>query len=140
MGVTETPIPPAVADFLRDPNFAVIGTVDGRGRPHTAATWYLFDDGRILVNMDESRVRLGHMRRDPHVALTVIGRDDPYRQVTLIGRVVDVRDDSALEDIDRLSLRYLEKPYANRDRRSVSAWIAPERWYGWTGGRPWAGE
>jgi hypothetical protein len=51
--------------------------------------------------------------------------------VTLIGHVVEMRDDEDLADIDRLSRHYLGQPYAQRDRRRVSAWIEIDRWHGW---------
>ena len=45
--------------------------------------------------MDESRRRLAHLRDDPRVALTVLGKDDWSRHVSLTGRV------ASLEDRDR---------------------------------------
>ena len=96
-----------------------------------AATWYLWDDGRVLVNMDEGRVRLAHMRRDPRVTLTVLAENDWYSTITLIGHVSDWRDDTDLADIDRVSTHYRGQPYPNRERDRVSAWITVDRWYGW---------
>jgi hypothetical protein len=63
--------------------------------------------------------------------------DSWYKQVTLLGRVVELEDDPDLADIDRLARRYTGNPHRDRNRRSVSAWIEPERWYGWEGGEPW---
>ncbi len=36
--------------------------------------WWSFvdEDGRVLLNMDETRSRLEFLRRDPHVSLTVL--------------------------------------------------------------------
>jgi PPOX class probable F420-dependent enzyme len=133
------PLPQPLAAFLANPNPAVIGTVAPDGRPHTAATWYLMDDGRVLVNMDATRKRLEAMRRDPHVSLTAMGSDDWYHQVTLRGRVIDIRDDEDLEGADRLSRHYTGHPYARRDQHRVNAWIEIESWYGWAGGTPWTG-
>ena len=80
-------MPAEVIAMLRRPNPAVIATLRSDGQPVTAATWYLReDDGRILVNMAESRVRLGHMRRDDRVSLTIIDKDNWYTHVTVIGR------------------------------------------------------
>ena len=62
------PVPPEVDEFLAQPRAAVIATLRPDGSPHTAATWYDWDDGRVLLNMDESRVRLGYMRRDPRAS------------------------------------------------------------------------
>jgi PPOX class probable F420-dependent enzyme len=127
--VPPAPIPDEVVGFLKRPNAAVIATVRSDGAPYTAATWYDWDDGRILVNMDTERLRLKHMRRDERVAVTVIDLEDWYRAVTVLGRVVELRDDEGLVDIDRLSQRYRGTPYWNRERTRVTALIEPERWH-----------
>ncbi|HZT53401.1 MAG TPA: PPOX class F420-dependent oxidoreductase [Gaiellaceae bacterium] len=125
------PVPPELDAFLARPNPAVVGTVRPDGTPHTAATWYDWEDGRVLLNMDEGRLRLGYLRENPAVALTVLDADDWYRHVSLLGRVVSIEEDEGLRDIDRLAVRYTGKPYANRERRRFSAWMQPERWHAW---------
>lgn len=115
--------------FLEEPHAAVIATVRSDGAPYSVATWYDWDDGRILVNMDFERLRLSHMRRDPRVSITVVDIGDWYHAVTVLGRVVDLHDDDGLRDIDRLSERYRGSPYWNRDRKRVTALIEPERWH-----------
>jgi PPOX class probable F420-dependent enzyme len=125
------PVPPEVDAFLAKPNPAVVGTVSPSGAPHTAATWYDWEDGRVLLNMDESRLRLRYLRANPSVALTVLGDDDWYAQVTLLGRVVSLADDPDLAGIDRLAMRYTGRPFAKRDAIRVSAWMEPERWTAW---------
>jgi len=127
--VPPAPLAPEVVEFLQAPNAAVISTVRSDGAPYSAATWYDWDDGRVLVNMDFERLRLSHMRREPRVAITVIELADWYHAVTILGRVVEIRDDEGLVDIDRLSQRYRGSPYWNRDRRRVTALIEPERWH-----------
>jgi PPOX class probable F420-dependent enzyme len=126
-----------VGEFLSQPNPAIVATLRPDGSPNTAATWYDWENGRVLLNMDESRLRLAFMRRDPRAALTVLDKDDWYRHVSLIGRIVSIEDDPDLADIDRLSRRYTGKPHGNRSRRSVSAWLEPQRWHGWVGSEPW---
>jgi PPOX class probable F420-dependent enzyme len=116
-------------EFLEEPNAAVIATVRSDGTPYTAATWYDWDEGRVLVNMDYERLRLSHMRRDPRVSITVLDIGDWYRAITVLGRVVEIRDDDGLRDIDRLSERYRGEPYRNRERKRVTALIEPERWH-----------
>jgi PPOX class probable F420-dependent enzyme len=130
--MAKPPLPEEVLDLLRDPNPAVITTIRSDGQPVSVATWYLLeDDGRILVNMDEGRKRLGHLRRDPRVSLTALRADDWYTHVSVQGRVVEMADDTGLVDIDRLANRYNGKPYRNRHRGRVSAWIRIESWHGW---------
>jgi hypothetical protein len=87
--------------------------------------------------MDASRLRLKNMRRDPRVSVTVMDGPDWYRQLTLLGRVDEIRDDADFADIDRLSLRYTRRTFGNRTSTRFSALIAPERWYGWEGSGHW---
>jgi PPOX class probable F420-dependent enzyme len=134
------PVPKELDEFLSKANPAVIATLQLGGSPHTAATWYLWENGRALVNMDESRKRLAHLRNDPRVSITVVGRDEWYRQVTLLGRAASIEPDPGLHDIDRLARHYTGEPYARRERGRVSAWLEVESWYGWYAGRPWRGE
>jgi PPOX class probable F420-dependent enzyme len=128
--------PPARLDsLLSKPNPAVIATVRPDGDLHTAATWYEWPgDGSVVVNMDASRLRLGHLRRDPRASLTVLDTVDWYRQLSLIGRVREIRHDPDLADIDRIAIHYTGKPYRRRDRDSWTAVIEITRWYGWDGG------
>ena len=131
----KTPVPPDVDEFLSQANPCLIATLRPDGSPHTVATWYDWENGRVLVNMDESRLRLGYMRRDPRVALTVLDKDNWYNHISLHGRVVSIERDPELADIDRLSQRYLGHEYSDRERKSWSAWIEVDRWHGWIGGR-----
>ena len=125
-------MPLDVEEFLRKPNPAVVATLRPDGSPHTAPTWYDWEDGLVLLNMDESRLRLRFLRRDPRAALTVLDADSWYRHVSLLGRVVRIEDDPELRDIDRLALRYTGQPFRTRDKPRVSAWLEPERWHGWS--------
>jgi PPOX class probable F420-dependent enzyme len=125
------PIPPEIEEFLRKPNPAVVATVRPDGSPHSVATWYDLVDGLILLNLAATRARLEHMRRDPHVSLTVLDLDDWYTHVTLTGVIDRLEDDPELADIDRLALRYQRRRFRKREAARVSAWVRCERWYRW---------
>ena len=131
------PLPAELDEFLSQPNPSVIATLDADGNPHSTATWYLWENGRVLVNMDEGRKRLQYMRNDPRVSITVLGQDDWYHHVTLRGRVVEI-DEEGLDDIDRISTHYMGQAYSQRDRGRVSAWIEVDSWHSWAVYRPWA--
>ena len=99
-------------------------------------TWYLLETegpraGTVLVNMDDTRVRLGHLRRDPRLSLSVLDAESWYTHVTLIGEVVEIQPDEGLVDIDRLSQHYAGRAYPDRESPRTSAWMRIDRWHGW---------
>lgn len=129
--MSKSPLSDAAKGMLDKANPAVISTVRSDGQPVSAATWYLLRGDQILVNMDEGRKRLEHLRKDPRVSLTVIDESDWYTHVTVIGRVSEMYDDEGLADIDALSRHYTGEPYPTRDRARVSALIDVDRVHGW---------
>jgi PPOX class probable F420-dependent enzyme len=134
--VPKLPFTDKVRALLEAPNPAVITTLRRDGQPVSVATWYSMVGDRVLVNMDEARVRLKHLRHDPRVSLTVLADGDWGTHVSVVGRVVEVYDDTDLADIDLLSRRYGGGRFHNRDRHRVSALIEVERWHAWAGAGP----
>ena len=130
------PFPDDVRALLRKPNPAVVSTLRADGSPVSVATWYLLeDDDRVLLNMDHTRVRVGHLRRDPRAALTVLDEAGWYTHVSLVGRVVDLGEDPGLAGIDRLARHYTGAEYRNRESPRVNGWLEVERWHGWGAAR-----
>ena len=129
--MTKTPMPAEIEAALAQPNPAIIGTVRPDGQPVTVATWYIYEQGRILVNMDAGRKRLAYLRKDPRVSLTALDGDQWYNHISVQGKVVEFVDDVDYTDIDRLSRHYGGNPYPNHVRPRVSAWIEVESWHGW---------
>ncbi|WP_017974427.1 PPOX class F420-dependent oxidoreductase [Actinopolyspora halophila] len=125
------PVPEQVSKLLSAANPSVITTVRSDGQPVSVATWYLWEEGNVLVNMDRGRKRLDYMRAEPRVSLTVLASDNWYTHVSLQGRVVELLDDPELTDIDRLARHYTGERYHIRDRHRISARIAVDRWHGW---------
>ena len=132
----ELPFPDQVRQLLRKPNPSVVTTLRSDGQPVSVATWYLLeDDDRVLVNMDHTRVRVKHLRRDPRVSLTAMDESSWYTHVSILGRVTEMADDVDLVDIDRLSTHYRGRPYPDRVSPRVNAWITIDRWHGWGSAR-----
>jgi PPOX class probable F420-dependent enzyme len=128
----ELPFPDDVRALLTKANPAVVTTLRSDGQPVSVATWYLLeDDDRVLLNMDDTRVRLKHLRRDPRVSLTVLDEGNWYTHVSLIGRVEGLAPDEGLVDIDRLSRHYGGDPYPDRVSPRTSCHLVVEKWHGW---------
>jgi len=129
--MSKPPLTDAAVALLRKPNPAVITALRSDGQPVSNATWYLWDDGRVLVNMDGGRKRLAYLRADPRVALDVLDESDWYTHLSITGHIDEMREDTGLADIDRIAQHYTGKPYPQRDRGRISAWIAVDGWHGW---------
>ena len=125
------PLPEEIAAFLARANHATISTVRRDGQPVSVPTWYLFEDGRVVVNMDARRTRLAHLRHDPRVSLSAMDPDDWITHVSVQGHVVKLFDDVDLVDIDRIARHYTGKPYAVRTRPRVTAHVEVDRWHAW---------
>jgi PPOX class probable F420-dependent enzyme len=129
--MTDAPLPDDVRALLAKANPAVITTLRPDGQPVSVATWYLFEDGRILVNMDEGRKRLAYLRAEPRVSLTVLAEGDWYSHISLTGRTASLEPDPELADIDRIARHYGMAGYPVRDRGRFSAWIEIDGWHAW---------
>ncbi|GAA1737726.1 PPOX class F420-dependent oxidoreductase [Isoptericola hypogeus] len=130
------PLPTTALDLVRRAQPAVMAVVRPDGSPVTAATWFVWEDddsptgGHLLVNLEAGRKRLEHLRGNPQVSLTVLD-DDWYTHVTLLGRVVELRDDADLSDTDLIARHYTGHAYPVRDRPRVTARIDVDRWTAW---------
>jgi PPOX class probable F420-dependent enzyme len=128
--VATPPVPEHIANVLTQPNPAVMATVRPDGAPVSVATWYLYDEGRVLLNLDGTRKRLEHLRADPRVSLTVLDGESWYRHISLQGRVT-ITPDEDLSGIDRLSIHYGGNPYPDRESPRFDAWMEIESFHAW---------
>lgn len=125
------PLPDHLQRLLAKPNPAVITAVRQDGQPVSVATWYLFEEGRIVVNMDAGRKRLDYLRNEPRVSLTVLDEAGWHTHVSVTGTVVDLRDDPDLVDIDRIARHYIGRDYPDRQRPRVTALVDVVSWHAW---------
>lgn len=127
--MAKPPIPARFVDVLKRPNPAVMATVRADGAPVSVATWYLWDNGRILLSLDANRARLTHLRAEPRVSLTVLD-SDWHRHISLQGRAT-LQPDPDYADIDRLTQHYAGENWWHRRRPRVSAWMTIDAYHVW---------
>lgn len=125
------PIPAQIVELLSRPNPAVLACIRPDGTPHQSAIWYGWQGGRILLTFDRERVRLRFIRKNPNVSVCVLDSGDWFRHVVLFGRVVEIFDDEGLANVDGLSHSYMGKPYPDRTRPRVCAWMEIDSWFAW---------
>lgn len=125
---------PSTAEALTEPqrelfekrNFAHVATICPDGHPHVSPIWVDVDDDHIIFNTAEGRVKERNLRRDPRIAVSIFDQENPYRMVAIQGRVVEMTREGAEGHIDKLSRKYIGKPYPYHGDR-VLVRIVPER-------------
>jgi len=128
------PLPEVAQKLFREPNFAHLATLMPDGSPQVTPVWVDIDEKFVLVNTAEGRQKPKNIRRDPRVAIDVVSRDDPYRMVTIRGRVVEITSEGADDHIDKLAKKYLGQgkyPFRSPGERRVIFKIEPEYVTAW---------
>lgn len=123
-------IPEAFQDLLSGDAVATLATLREDGTPHVTPVWIDFQDGRVLVNAREDRVKSAHMRRRPAVAVCVVDPWNPLRYLSVAGIVELITEEGAREHMDELSRRYLRVrryPWGLPDERRLLFRIRPTR-------------
>lgn len=109
--------PEEFLDLLNKESKALLylATLMPDGSPQVTPVWFNTDDGYILINTNEGRVKDRNMKRCPKVAMTIQDPNDPYRYLGIRGEVVGYTREGADEHINWLSLKYDNKPRAPKE-------------------------
>lgn len=111
-------------------NFASVATLMPDGSPQVSVVWIDTDGRHILFNTAKGRLKERNLRRDPRVALSIINSQNPYQEVMIRGRVVEITQDGADAHIDKLAKKYLgvdKYPFRQPGEQRVIIKIAPEK-------------
>ena len=103
-----------VKRILDAPNFAHLSTLMEDGSPKVEPIWIDREGDHILITTDRKSIKAINIDRDPRVALSITDYANPYEQVLIRGRVIETRDDNALQVLDRVSLKYTGAPFPRR--------------------------
>lgn len=99
-----------VRQFLAEPRYAAVATIDADGAPRQALVWFLFDDDTIVINSLDGRRWPTNLQRDPRVSIAIT---EPNREswVGLTGSVEIIDDQAqAQADIAAMARRYHANP------------------------------
>ena len=113
--------------LLREPNFGVVTTVRPDGSPQSTVVWVdVDDDGVPTFNTARGRAKPSNLERNGHVALLVVRENDFYDWVSIDGRV-ELTTEGAEEQIDMLSRKYDDQPWAYKPgQERIKVRILPE--------------
>ena len=111
-------------------SYAHLTTVDPDGAPQASAMWIMRDGDRIVFNTAEGRRKWRNMQRDPRVAVSISPFDEPYKNWSIQGRVVEMRTSDGVAVIDQLAQKYLSEdkyPWLTPDMVRVTVIVDVER-------------
>jgi PPOX class probable F420-dependent enzyme len=105
---------PDARRLLDAPNFGHLATLMADGAPKVEPVWVAREGDLVLIATDRRTLKGRNMERDPRVALSVTSQENPYEQLLIRGRVVEIRPDADLAALDRISQHYLGSAFPRR--------------------------
>ena len=116
---------------MNKPVLAYLATLMKDGSPQLTPVWYMYDEGKIIVNTADSRTKYRNIRRDPRVALLI---DDEYSYLSIFGKARVASERDANKDIETLAIIYTGEERGRKAAREhyskqkrVSLEIIPDR-------------
>ena len=122
-------IPEKYRDLFQKRAFASLGTLMPDGRPQVTPVWCDLDGEHVIFNSAKGRQKDKNVRRDPRVSLAIIDPENPYRYLEIRGKVVEITEDGASANIDKLAKKYLgvdKYPYGQPGEVRVIYKVKPE--------------
>jgi len=124
-----TTIPEKYLDLFQKKAFAQLATLMPDGSPQVSPVWVDYDGRYLVINSAKGRVKDRNMRRDPRVGIDLLDPDNPYRHISIRGRVTEITENGADEQIDKLTKKYLNQdryPYRGSGEVRVTYKIEPQ--------------
>ena len=118
------------AAFLHEePNLAVVAALREDGKPHQTPVWVDWDGEHVLLNLNNFRAKLEHLRHDPRVSVVVLDRNNPFRWIAIEGQVDEITTTGAFEHIVRQAGVYLgrDEYTLQEGEERILVKIGPER-------------
>lgn len=122
-------IPEKYLDLMQKKAFLQLATLMPDGTPQVSPVWFEYDGKYILINSAKGRVKDNNMRRDARVGMDIVDPDNPYRHLSIRGRVGEITERGADEHIDKLTKKYIGQdkyPYRGPGEVRVIYKIEPE--------------
>ena len=112
--------------FFETTAVAHLSTLMPDGSPHSIPLWVGVDGDRLMIFTEVDTLKDRNIRRDPRVAVSVTGADNPYAMAFVRGEAVERIDgDAALPFVDRISTLYTGEPYGLR--KGLAVWFIEPR-------------
>jgi PPOX class probable F420-dependent enzyme len=98
------------------------------GSPQVSPVWANYEDGYILINTAEGRIKHKNILRDPRVAVSVVSHENPLDMTTIRGTVEELIPDYDYSHADKLTQQYMNRPhypFKTNDEKRIILKIKP---------------
>lgn len=119
-----------IVKLFSEKNIVFIATLMSDGSPQLTPVWANYDDGFILINTAEQRIKHKNVLRDPRVAVSVVSKNNPLDMVTIRGDVKEIIPDYDYKHIDKLTQQYMNKtnyPFKREGEKRIILKIEPDK-------------
>ncbi|MFV9425983.1 PPOX class F420-dependent oxidoreductase [Microbacterium sp. S1037] len=112
--------------FFETTAVAHLATLMRDGSPQSTPIWVDVDGERLVFFTEVDTLKDRNLRRDPRVAISVTGAENPYSMAFVRGEAVGrLEGDEALPYVDRISHLYEGRPYGMRE--GLAVWFIEPR-------------
>lgn len=116
--------------LFSEKNLVFIATIMKDGSPQVSPVWANYEDGHVLINTAEGRIKHKNILRDNRVAVSVVSKDNPLDMATIRGTVEELIPDYDYAHADKLTLQYMGRehyPFKRDDEKRIVLKIKPVR-------------
>lgn len=117
-------------DLFCGKNLVYIATLMSDGSPQLSPVWANYEDGYIMINTAEGRIKHKNVLRDSRVAVSVVSKDNPLDMTTIRGVVEEMIPDYEYKHADRLTKQYMGRehyPFKRDDEKRIILKIKPHK-------------
>ena len=112
-----------VVKLFSEKNLVFIATIMPDGSPQLSPVWANYENGYVLVNTAEGRIKHKNILRDPRVAVSVVSANNPLDMTTIRGVVEELIPDYEYKHADRLTQQYMNRSHyhfkQNTEKRTI---------------------
>jgi PPOX class probable F420-dependent enzyme len=113
MPATQT-IPGKVQDLFEEPALGHVSYLNKRGQLVTFPMWVDFYGEHLLTSSRVGSRKAVAMRERPQVSVSIVSTKNPFKWLSISGRVVDIKPDEGLAFIDKMARKYNGRDYDDR--------------------------
>jgi PPOX class probable F420-dependent enzyme len=104
-------IPDTLLDLFKKPIVANLATLMPAGTPQVTPVWVDYDGQYVLINTAKGRQKERNMERNPRVGLDMVDPNDQFHWLSVRGRVAEITENGAIDNINQLSRKYTGHEY-----------------------------